>query len=133
MTDKLLTYAGPRALLERAAQSTSGIRVWFATRAEAIACQNRMSTVKTNLRKRNPDDPQLIAFDSMILRIVPASFVDVLLAAKELKLVIPDACDVPLEDPLPAGWWLYITPYDGGPQGYMIQDLAALNIPAPDV
>ena len=134
MTDKLLTYSGPRALLERAASSVSGIRIWFATRAEAVACQNRMSTVKTNLRKRAPEDPQLTAFDSMILRITPADFRDVWNQAKAqryfneaLDPTTPAWSDIPLEDPLPGGWWLYITPYDGGAQGYLIQDLADLE------
>lgn len=127
MTDKLLTYAGPRAILERAIGSTSGIRVWFATRAEAVACQNRMSTVKTNLRKRNPDDPQLQAFDSVILRIVPADFADVWALALQLSAVKnpedPAFNDIALPDTLPSGWWLYITPYDGGAQGYLIEEL----------
>ena len=122
MTDKLLTYSGPRALLERATQSLNGIRVWFATRAEAQACLNRISTVKTNMRKRDPLDPQLASFDSTISRIAPADFKDVLEIAKaqsDLKL----EQDLVLPDDLPGGWWLYLSPYDAGANGYLVEEL----------
>lgn len=114
MTDKLRTYSAPRDLMERAMNSTNGIRVWFGTRAEAQSMKNRMATVKTEDRKQSckvhPFGHALYntsSYDGISSHIQP---VEVFQGER------PDG--YPAE-----GFWLYVCPEDSATTGMFIEEL----------
>lgn len=114
MTDKLRTLTVPRDLLERALNSTKGIRVWFESREAAQSMINRMATIKSEERKRSCKVYEIgsplyntSSYDSVATYIMPVEI---------------HQSDVP--DGYPQrGFWLYICPAEDASKGMFVEEL----------
>lgn len=111
----------PRDLLERALSSPKGIRVWFGSQAEAVAMRNRMSTVKTEDRKKSTklydlDSPlyNRSSYDSLAVVLKPG-ILSVGTEVGKLYSISP-------EEAL-SGVWMYILPEGQADTGFIVEEL----------
>lgn len=116
MTEKIRTFSAPRDLLERALASVNGIRVWFATEAQAVSMRNRMNTVKTETRKQSCKTYEIQSplyntspYDGIATHICP---VEVYAPGFEPKPGQPTT-----------GFWLYVNPESAASSGMYVEDL----------
>ena len=111
----------PRDLLERALSSPKGIRVWFGSQAEAVAMRNRMSTVKTEDRKKStklysPENPlyNRSSYDDLAIVLKPGE----LSVGEEIQHLLSLAPEEAL-----AGVWMYILPEGQSDRGFIVEEL----------
>lgn len=116
MTNKLTTLSGPRDLLERALASTSGLRIWFASKEEAISMRNRMNTVKTQDRKQNC---KLYGLDSPLYN--TSSYDGINVHIQPVEVYLPEQAPKPGQPT--EGFWLYVQPETSASTGYYVEEL----------
>lgn len=116
MTDKLRTLSAPRDLLERAVQSINGLRVWFATKEEAIAMRNRMNTVKTEDRKQSC---KLYEVGSILYN--SSTYDGVATVIQPVEVYTENFAPKPGQPT--TGYWLYVNPESAASQGYYVEVL----------
>lgn len=114
MTDKLRTLSVPRDLLERALNSEKGIRIWFDSKESAQSMINRMSTIKSEERKRSC---KIYDFSNPLYNTSSYDGVATYIQPVEVH-----------KDPVPEGYpqsgvWLYICPELEASKGYFVEEL----------
>lgn len=116
-----INLVAPRDLLERALSSPKGIRVWFASQADAVSMRNRMATVKTQDRKHSC---KLYDISSPLYNKSPFDELAIVLKSgiysinEELQKVLS------LEPgEIWSGTWMYILPAGTSDAGFVVEEL----------
>lgn len=116
MTNKLSTFSAPKDLLERALMSKNGIRIWFATKPDAIAMRNRINTVKSLERKLNC---KLYDIESPLFN--TSTYDGVACHIQPVEVYTPDFAPKPGQPT--TGFWLYLNPETCASAGFYIEEL----------